>query len=279
LLNVSDAVQRSRAQTLVVRWTVGAVSDDGFDALGWSIAGAWQLFGSSAVYVVCVNSVAIDEVRRRVGRVAAPVSWRHCEADEIPSFLRERLDEAFAEGVGWKFAPLRITDRSRELALDNDCIMWRLPDALRTWLAGEPHNGCCVVAEDVKICFGAFSALCGTEPRNIGVRGLPPGSSYGEMLARILSEHPVTLRSELDEQGLQVAALLRHERLLVVRTHEVTICSPFAPHQPYIGTCGAHFVGLNAHALPWRYYDRPASELVRENWRRLKPQVAARIAR
>jgi hypothetical protein len=73
--------------------------------------------------------------------------------------------------------------------------------------------------------------------------------------------------------------LTRHRRLLVVRTHEVTICSPFSPHQPYIGSCGAHFVGLNAQALPWCYYDRPASELVRENWERLKPEIAVRIAR
>lgn len=272
-------MQRPPAPTLVVRWTVGAVSDAGFEALGWSIAGAWQLFGSFASFVVCVNSVAIDDARRRVGRVAAPVTWRRCDGDEIPAFLRDRLDERFAEGVGWKFAPVQLAEDSRELALDNDCIIWRMPDAIRDWLDAARPDGCCLVAEDVKVCFGAFSRFCGPEPRNVGVRGLPAGFSYSDALRRILTEHPVTLTSELDEQGLQVAAMMRHGPLLVVRTHEVTICSPFAPHQPYLGTCGAHFVGLNAHALPWCYYGRPASELVRENWRRLKPAISARIAR
>ena len=78
----------------------------------------------------------------------------------------------------------------------------------------------------------------------------------------------VVLRSELDEQGLQAAALGRGGRLLQVRTDEVTICSPFWPRHPELGTCGAHFVGLNSKVIPWNYYDRPGLEVRREHWDR-----------
>ena len=49
---------------------------------------------------------------------------------------------------------------------------------------------------------------------------------------------------------------------------EVTICSPFWPHLPHLGRCGAHFVGTNARHIPWNYYDRPADEVIAEHWAR-----------
>src|SRR5690606_16537641 len=134
-----------------------------------------------------------------------------------------------------------------------------------------------VIAEDVKVCAGQFEDLCSPAPRNSGIRGLPPGLDLASALRRILDLRPVTLRSELDEQGLQVALLERSGPVHVVRTEEVTICSPFWPHQPWLGRCGAHFVGLNARELPWRYYDRPATECVIESWERLKPELEARV--
>jgi hypothetical protein len=57
----------------------------------------------------------------------------------------------------------------------------------------------------------------------------------------------------------------------------VTICSPFWPHRDSLGRCGAHFVGLNARDLPWSYDGRPASDVTRENWERLAPEIYARI--
>jgi hypothetical protein len=263
--------------TLVVRWTVGAVSDEGFDALGWSIAGASQVFGASAEYVVCVNSVAVEVARRLAAPLPIDVTWRQATADEIPTFMRDRLDEDFAEGVGWKFAPLQIADARRELALDNDCILWGMPAAVRAWLTDDASA--CVVAEDVRPGFGQFARLCGDAPRNSGMRGLPAGFPLADALRTILDDHPVTLRSELDEQGLQIAAVMRSGVPLLVTTSEVTICSPFAPHQPHLGSCGAHFVGLNAKQLPWSFHGRPASDVTRDHWERLKPQVRARIAR
>jgi hypothetical protein len=262
----------------VVRWTVGAVSDEGFDALGWSIAGAWQLFGPSAQLVVCVNSIPVEAARRRAGPVRAPVVWLPCTARQIPAFLRRRLDDAFAEGAGWKFAPVRVSD-GRELSLDNDCILWDRPAALDAWLHQDDRDLRCLVAEDVQPCFGQFAPLCGSAPRNGGMRGLPPGPAYVRALRDVLAEHPVTLSSELDEQGLQVSAAMRCGAPHVVTTAEVTICSPFHPHQAYAGSCGAHFVGLNAHALPWSCNGRRATEMTRDHWRRLRDEVAARIAR
>lgn len=258
---------------LAVRWTVGDVSEEGFAALRLSIWGAWKAFGHDAEYAVCVNSRPLDEAKRAAGALPTEVAWHAVDRSAVPDWLAGRLDGGMAEGVGWKFAPLRLFDRRWVLALDNDCILWERPRAVRRWLERDEAS---VLAEDVRACFGQFADLCSGAPRNGGIRGLPPSLNFERALHEILDQRPVTLTSELDEQGLQVAALERAGPTLVVGLDEVTICSPFPPNLPGLGQCGAHFIGLNARALPWSYEGRPASDLVREHFHRLEPELRAR---
>lgn len=227
---------------LTVRWTVGAVSDRGFTALRLSLWGAWRLFGPEADYVVCVNTLPEAEARRRTGFAPPGIRWLVSDG-AIPDFLRAHLDAGLAEGVAWKLAPLRLDPARFELSLDNDCILWAMPRALETWLTCP--DGRCLLAEDAAACFGQFAALCGPAPRNSGIRGLPPGFDFQSALQSVLALHPVTLTSELDEQGMQVAAVSQAGDPVVVPLADVAICSPFPPHGATLGRCGAHFVGLN----------------------------------
>ena len=250
---------------LAVRWTVGDASARGYEALRLSIWGAYRLFGPDAVYVVCVNGIAPEEARQRTGPVAAAVVWS--PPGQLPDFFRGLLDQGMAEGVAWKFAPLRLFPDCHELALDNDCILWALPAAVRCWLDSARHDQC-LLAEDVREGFGQFASLCPSQPRNSGIRGLPPGFDLSQALRNVLAERPARLTSELDEQGLQVAALSRGGPLLVVGVDDVAICSPFHPHLPEVGRCGAHFVGLNVRHIAWDYYGRPADVWMAEHWAR-----------
>jgi hypothetical protein len=81
----------------------------------------------------------------------------------------------------------------------------------------------------------------------------------------------------VDEQGLQTSALARGGTMHVVTLDDVTICSPFPPHLSGPGRCGVHFVGLNARRLPWSYEGRPATDHLREHWRRLRGLVYQRV--
>jgi hypothetical protein len=243
------------AKRLGVRWTIGDVSDRGFEALRLSIWGAYGIFGATARYAVCVNSVGISEARERTGSLPPGVEW-HLSDGRIPDFLRSHLDEKLAEGVAWKLAPLRLFPGVYEIALDNDCILWSIPPGFRRWLAGE--GVACLLAEDAAPGFGQFAVFCGATPRNTGIRGLPPTFDLAGALQWILAVHPVRLVSELDEQGLQVAALSALRSPEIVTTDDATICSPSPPHVQHLGRCGAHFVGLNMkYPRPW--YDHRGS--------------------
>jgi hypothetical protein len=265
-----------------IRWTIGDVSARGFEALGLSIAGAWRIFGETAAYAVCVNTVPLSLARARVGAMPVPVEW-HDATGALPAFLRERLDGGMAEGVGWKLAPLRIFPDRFELSLDNDCILWGRPPTLAHWLG--QTDGACLMAEDVRACFGQFQTMCGPEPRNAGIRGLPPGfdleAALRGALARADALHgrKVTLTSELDEQGLQTVALTREigGSPRAVTLDEVSVCSPFWPHRPELGTHGAHFVGLNSRHIDWDYYDRPADDWMSGHWSRYRPILCEKV--
>lgn len=256
-----------------VRWTIGDVSPAGFEALRLSLHGALQVFGPSARYAVCVNTIPVDEVRRRTGDVPAAVEW--LAASGVPEVLRPFLDTGMSEGVSWKFAPLRLFPDRHEISLDNDCILWQLPPTIARWF--DEHPARCLIAADVTTAFGVFTPFTRPDPRNTGIRGMPPGFDIGAALARVLAEHALPLRSELDEQGLQAVAFDLDATACVVPTSEVSICSPFWPHRPVLGSAGAHFVGLNSRALPFDHYDRPGTEWVLENWRRHLPELHRRV--
>ena len=257
-----------------IRWTIGDVSERGFEALRLSIWGAWRLFGPEAAYAVCVNSLPLSIARARTGDVPKAVAWYRCD-HRIPSFLRAHLDSGLAEGVAWKLAPLRLFPHRFEISLDNDCILWAMPTAIRRWLGGSSDR-ICVIAEDVALCFGRFAPLCGTAPRNTGIRGVPPGFDLEHALKEVLAACPAQIVSELDEQGLQVAALSRVAAPLVVSLDDVSICSPQPPHLQRLGTCGAHFVGINVKGTR-PYCDSAALDRIARNWGVWKDDVYAAV--
>ncbi len=254
---------------VALRWTVGDVSPRGFAALRLSILGARQAFGADARLVVCVNTIDVATARTRTGPVPKDALWYRSDG-QIPGFLRNHLGPGLAEGVAWKFAPMRLFPDDWEIALDNDCVLWTLPEAVRAWLAGDTQT--CLLAGDAVPAFGQFASLCGPEPRNSGIRGLPPGFDLQAALAGMLRAHPIRLVSELDEQGLQVAALSRNRPAVVVPVSDVTICSPFPPHTPDLGRCGAHFVGLNV-ARPRPYCDAAMLARIAAHWDGLQAEI------
>jgi hypothetical protein len=249
---------------LGIRWTIGDVSDAGYEALRLSIWSAWNLFGENARYAVCVNTLSLPLALARTGSVPSGIEWLHAN-DLIPDWLTSQMGRSMAEGVAWKLAPVRIFPSLHELSLDNDVLLWKIPSAIDRWLTFRGRDGC-LIAADVSPALGQFSEMCRHRPLNSGIRGLPPGFDMESRLRRKLTESGIVLESELDEQGLQAAVLLE-SKLFVIDTDDVSICSPFPMHQQHLGRCGVHFVGLNPKRMPWTIDGRAAHELIRERWK------------
>jgi hypothetical protein len=271
----TERVQLGEQMRLGIRWTIGDVSEAGFEALRLSVYGAMRLFGADAEYLVNVNTVSIPHAKGRVGPVPEQVQWRTAPTT-APDVLRTCLGRGMAEGAGWKFMPLQAFPGQHELALDNDVILWELPRAIRQWLY-DGDSSARVLAADVRPAHGQFAELCGSAPRNSGIRGTAPGFDFEGALRNVLARKPARLASELDEQGLQVAALSLGAMPLVVAVEEVSICSPFPPHIAGLGCCGAHFVGLNVRDIAWAYHDRPATEVRLAHWNSHRDELYRRV--
>ncbi len=263
-------------QNLGIRWTVGDVSLRGWEALRLSVHTAVNLFGPTAEYVICVNTVGLHQARELAGGLPSNVRWHEVTGADIPAFLRPHLDHGMAEGVGWKLLPVRIFPEKYELSLDNDCLLWSIPGAMQEWLTSTYRT---LLAGDTERCLGIFQDAAVPGEINSGIRGLPPGLDLAAALAATLEEAslplgaPIQLTSELDEQGLQAVATHRTAPALIVSTQEVSICSPFWPRNPELGSCGAHFVGLNSRQIPWDYYDRPGTLVRQEHWDRHRAEL------
>ena len=174
---------------LTLRWTVGAVRSRGFEMLRLALCCAFQLFGGEPEYVVSVNSLDVEEAQQRTGELppalAQKVRWRLSTRTDIPEVLRSAFSEDVIEGMGWKLVPLRLAPQRWELALDNDCILYGVPAALRSWLT---TPGAALFAEDVDRALGIFDALCPPGNFNAGMRGLAPGIDLAPALARALAD-------------------------------------------------------------------------------------------
>jgi hypothetical protein len=200
------------------------------------------------------------------------VEWRECTA-ELPAWLSPHIDASMAEGVAWKFAPVHLFPDRYSLALDNDVILWRMPESVRQWLDGAEAL---LIAEDVRACYGKFAPLCPPLPRNSGIVGVPPSYDLEANLRNILENTGAVLSSETDEQGLQVA-LVSRERHEVVTMQEVPVCGYFRPHKLELGSCGGHFVGVNAKRLPWTWNARSGEHYVAEYWDWIKLELYQKL--
>jgi hypothetical protein len=261
------------SRSLGVRWNIGDVSLLGFEALHLSIWGAWRMFGDRAEYCVVVNSIPVARARRLVGRVPDVVVWRSADS-AVPPWLRAALPAAGP--AGWRLRPARCFPDRRELALDNDVVLWSQPAALSAWL-DDDHPERCLLAEDVAPCFGTFAPLCGPRPLDVGIRGVPAGFELEAWLRALLEFHPAQLTSETDEQGLLVAALCAGASPQVVSTEDVSVCSPFSPHREHPGRAGAHFAGLSARRLGWMCRGEPAERVRARHWYRHRDQLHERV--
>jgi hypothetical protein len=226
---------------------------------------------------VCINTVPVERARARLGALADGVELRQVTRDDVPQTIRVRFGDGMAEGVAWKLAPLRAFPDRWELSLDNDVVLWDMPPAISAWLErGDARQ--CLLAEDARALYGRFTPFCPAEARNAGIRGLPPQFPLLEALQRLLELVPGALDSELDEQGLQVAAVSTFCEPAVVSIEDVTICSPFPPHLRELGRCGAHFCGLNTRHYAWQLEGRYAEEWIEDQWRQHLPTVRERVA-
>src|SRR5205814_9388016 len=134
---------------------------------------------------VCCSWLRLGVARAGLADGACGVRLLSVTREDVPSSLRTAFDSTMAEGVAWKLAPLRVFPDLWEISLDNDCILWDLPDGMRRWLHSADQRQC-LLAEDARALYGQLTLFCGPEPRNQGIRGLLPHLPLEQALPQLV---------------------------------------------------------------------------------------------
>jgi hypothetical protein len=198
-----------------LRWTIGDVSQSGFEALRLSIWSASNLFGDQAEYAACVNGITLKCAREKAGEVPDCLRWLRSE-EFIPQWLDSHVDKEMAEGVAWKLCPIRLFPNLYELTIDNDVILWDIPSTLERWLSST-NSEACLMAEDVQRCLGQFDGLCDSRSINSGIRGLSPGFDLEWRLRQTLLETGCLSEPNLTSKGCRQQRSQRRNSVLSAR--------------------------------------------------------------
>lgn len=211
---------------MIVRWQCGSWG-------GAAFSYAWQSL-----------NVSIDLMRKLFPDATFHVNWQgQFNGPPRPGVQYHKQNGADYEPASMgKLDPKRFDINDYELWLDNDHLMWAIPQAVTDWLAS-PDG---VLMWNInRGYYGSFSARCplgGTS----GFFGLPPNSPDWPPY-----EHPVPKGGNCDQEEMGYVATYLGQfehKFWVYEGKEFTLYSPGSegwPAQLEWGTCGIHLSGIN----------------------------------
>ena len=240
----------------IARWTIGAVSNTGFDVLRHSIV----LF--SKIYpeferIVCFNSIEKSKIKFLEGK--AQLFEQKEEYNVCDILPTNPNDEQQASGCGWKLCPPRLSLKTHELFIDNDLIIRKRIKEIDDWLKVQDEA---IMSEGHprSRMFGVFDEFI---PKEInvcaGLFGLPPNFDFADRIKFFVSQKKVTIGG-WEEQGLTASIVTNSQKYRLIPLSKVHISEdwvedPLAPlSQNYSNNNkqkpdAIHFVGANRK--PW----------------------------
>lgn len=237
----------------LVRWTLGPVSDLGYEVLLESIKN-FALIYPEFDRVVCFNN--IDKKKLKIFEKHAEIieqkeSFLPC-AVMPPEPMTDR-----ATGCGWKLAPPRLRPNGLELFLDNDLIIFSKIEEIDKWISSNRHG---IITEGKWRLFGAFQNFINEKHKLCaGLFGLPPFFNFYRNIQYFYSYFNKPLGA-FDEQGLSAAIVSNMKNFYIVPIKKLRIVENHdeLPDIFKEKIAGIHFVGANRrlHHNGWYFYKK-----------------------
>lgn len=236
---------------LIIRWTLGRtkarpLSLQAWDMLECSIKFAQKLFPKAEFMVFHNNLTIMDQ--SNLNRI-----------EELGVFHEDMTNKAplgnLKKNSFWKYYPLRVDSNKYELLLDNDIVLWEVPNALQQWL--DSSNGLLINTDWNGAFYGDYEHLSPqTHFFNAGILGFPPEFTFS--LPDYSSLHDLFHT----EQGFIVKTFLEAGQPLFILNKEEMYQSNNSDSEKYQKVnitelfSGGHFCGCTyAHYNHWdKYY-------------------------
>lgn len=241
---------------LIIRWTFGEAigrptSLQGLDMLECSIRFAQSLIPNAKLYV-CYNSIRSDRLLSKLNKVADLGVSLIDQNDLNPEFTGVTGKNSF-----WKYIPGRIELNKFELFLDNDVIIWRVPELIKTWA----ESNSILISEDWNGShYGEFAGSIQTpDSYNAGIIGLPPGFEIPVPRTSDLSEHFHSEQGYVASQILQSGKPVRLIKKELIYQANHFLESRLPADQMLDQFSIGHFCGCTyCHYVEWDKYFKEA---------------------
>jgi hypothetical protein len=233
-------------QKPLIRWTVGSVSDCGFDCLIKSVELMKGILGCTCEYAICYNNLTKNQMDSlpKVDIVIDAESY---------SFLYDTLKPETRYGTAWKLYPARIRKESHEIILDNDIVLYKLPKKIINFLSS---NDIVLTKSFIRSYYGVLEELVPDNFNiNTGVLCLPPNYDFEKEIDYNIKKFKIKWEDHFSEQTL-IAHIMSKYKCELIDTSEIFVTA----EEFNLGSCGVHFVGLNKGKDEfWKKYLRQAS--------------------
>lgn len=200
----------------VLRWTIGDVSNIGFQIFEESIKTVLKFYENNFDYYVCYNCdekkiITFKDKFLDVNFVKQ--KWE----PPIPITQSDNINKTldfFSPVINsslWKISPARISPKTHEIILDNDLIFLKRPKTIDAFLKQSDKN---LIVEDCIRYFGKYDHLIhpsNAPGYNSGIIGLVPNYDLGAEIFKtwmFKKEYNFTYGSE---QGLIMGTLLKNK--------------------------------------------------------------------
>lgn len=243
----------------LVRWTLGPVSDLGYEILLESIIRFMSLYPEFD-RVLCYNNIDKNNLKK----FSKYVTLFEQKEEDLPCLVKppDRTTGA-ATGCGWKLCSPRLRPNSLELFLDNDLVLFSKISEIDDWMKSKRHG---VISEGRWQMFGGFRNFINPKYRLCaGLFGLPPFFSFHKHIRYFYSYFNKPLGA-YDEQGLTAATVSNMKNFYVVPITKLKIIEN---HDFFVdikkeAVCGIHFVGANRKTKHsgWEKYKKFMSSYV-----------------
>lgn len=229
----------------LIRWIIGPVANEGFDALRLSYKLIKKIYGNKFDYLICHNGLSDKDIQK-----LPPIS----------KFNQNSLFNVTSNNYfpSWKLCPPRLNIKTHEIILDNDVIIYdKLFDEFLT--------------DDRIFITEAFARSYSSEIKksipenfniNCGVVCYPPLFDPKNEINLFLNKHNFNMNFEefikhyahknsfFDDQTLIAEIIHKHSPYLISLNKVSVLCDEYK-----LGQFGSHFVGLNrGNKIYWKKF-------------------------
>ncbi len=261
---------------IVVRWTFGAtksrmLSSQALDLLDLSVKFAILLFKATSrniKFIICYNNLndyVLDEVQK-ISAVNGIFSM------DVSDLLPNELGNEDSKNSWWKYAPPRIDEEAYEIIMDNDVIIWGIPETLKNSIE---KNALVALTDAAGKYYGDYKEkieeLNNELKLNAGLIGLPPNFAIdpSEILENLPQDH---FHSEQGFTALKFAKYDKLKYLIPLSEIEQLNVNMLDPEELISKCVGGHFCGCSyGHYSFWNdiyanYVKKKYEEVVRNKF-------------